>query len=308
LAADDSNRSWETAPLTSPDETGTFAYSYAERDWDDSSEGNTPKTTGDWGAVPATSGRVRIRHARRQPPLLVRVSVVALACVVIAGLIGAAVYRFHASQSAVAGHSHVVVGKVPPVITLFSPSGSTSAQNGNGGQVATPLPVTGTQPPSQYLAPDKASPYGLSLIASVGTPEKTIVVSRFSQTIHVYENGQFIAGSYAITGRPELPTPIGVYQIFLKIAPAVLYSPWPLGSPYYYAPAPVNYTMEFRNGGFLIHDAPWHHIWGPGMNDWHYDPVAKEWQWGTHGCVTAPTPFIQWLYAWSPEGTTVIIY
>lgn len=210
------------------------------------------------------------------------------------------------------GGSTRVVGetgqRVQPVITLLSPNGSSVVQQGAAAPLGDPLPGGVGPAPSRYLAPDKPSKYELSLIAAIGTPDKVIVVSKFSQTIHVYDHGRFIAGSYAITGRPQLPTPDGVWHIFLKIAPAVLYSPWPPGSEFYYAPAPVQYTMEFRDGGFLIHDASWHTTWGPGMNDWHYDAGAHEWEWGTHGCVTAPLPFIQWLYNWSPLGTTVIVY
>lgn len=276
-------------------------------EWDDSrgSAGGID-ASGSWPVAEAGGMRARMRHARRRPPRALRATVVVLACVAIAGLLSTTIYRLQGGRKPSAPHG--TTQHIPPVITLFSPTGDTQAQGPGSAGTAAPLPPTNTAAPSQYLAPDQASGYELSLIAASGAPDKAIVVSRFSQTIHVYESGQFIAGSYAITGRPELPTPVGVYQIFLKVAPAVLYSPWPPGSPYYYAPAPVNYTMEFRAGGFLIHDAPWHHVWGPGMNDWHYDSGAKEWQWGTHGCVTAPTPFIQWLYNWGPDGTTVIIY
>lgn len=276
-------------------------------DWDDPAASGGAGESCSWHVATGSGLRVRTRHARKRPSFALRTSVVVLACAVIASLVGATIYRLDFDHHQITSAAKQGgTARIAPVITLFAPDGSTQSQAG-AGSVA-PLPVTSTSAPSQYLAPDKASDYELSLIAASGAPEKAIVVSRFSQTIHVYQNGQFIAGSYAITGRPELPTPIGVYQIFLKVAPAVLYSPWPPGSPFFYPPAPVNYTMEFRAGGFLIHDAPWHHVWGPGMNDWHYDSGAKEWQWGTHGCVTAPTPFIQWLYNWSPDGTTVIIY
>lgn len=195
-----------------------------------------------------------------------------------------------------------------PVITLLSPDAINRAQQATAGSQPAPLPTTVTSAPSQLLPPDKPSPYEMSLIAALGTPDKAIVVSRDSQTMHVYQDGAYVAGTYVITGRPDLPTPTGVFHIYYKLAPATLYSPWSPGSPYWYPPTPVNYTMEFKDGGFLIHDAPWHHVWGPGMNGWHFDPIAQEWQWGSHGCVTAPTPFVKWLYDWSPEGTTVIIY
>ena len=202
------------------------------------SEWDEPRDAGDISQhihsqpdTPYHSSHSRVRHFRGRPPLIIRVAVMLVAVVSAFGLVGTAAYRIHVGQITKQAHAPVTSHQAPPVITLFSPSGDSPSQSGGDVGNSAPLPVTSTQAPSQYLAPDKASDYELSLIANIGTPDKAIVVSRLSQTIHVYQSGQFIAGSYAITGRPELPTPIGVYHIFLKIAPAVLYSPWPAGSP-----------------------------------------------------------------------------
>ena len=246
-----------TPPVFDADDEAALDASFDSVAWDDAREydqDDAGVASAAWNHPGVSGKRARMRHAPKRPSLLLRATEVALACAAIAGLVGTAAYRLHAGAAPTGSRQPLTPAHVPPVITLFSPDGSTPGQNSNQTSAAAPLPTTTAAAPSQYLAPDKPSAYELSLIASVGTPDKAIVVSRFSQTIHVYQSGQFIAGSYAITGRPELPTPIGVYHIFLKIAPAVLYSPWPPGSPYYYAPAPVNYTMEFRAGGFLIHD------------------------------------------------------
>lgn len=255
------------------------------------------------GAAP---GAVRGARRRRVIHSAIRLWLALLAVLVVAGGCWYALPRL-----GIGGSRRVVQDtgqRVQPVISLLSPQSGADVQRGVMAPLGSPLPGGVGPAPSRYLAPDKPSKYEISLIAAIGTPDKVIVVSKFSQTIHVYDHGRFIAGSYAITGRPQLPTPEGVWHIFLKTAPAVLYSPWPPGSEFYYPPAPVQFTMEFRDGGFLIHDASWHTTWGPGMNDWHYDAGAHEWEWGTHGCVTAPLPFIQWLYNWSPLGTTVIVY
>lgn len=212
-----------------------------------------------------------------------------------------------ASHSTVARHP-ARAAATPQVITLFAPDDNSAARRNNTAPLPQSVPVVQSAAPTDFIAPGAPSPYELQLIASLGAPHKTIVVSLHSQTMHAYTGGTFLAGTYVITGRPQLPTPRGVFHVLNHIAPATLYSPWPPGSPFWYAPTPVNYTMEFRLGGFLIHDAPWHHVWGPGMNDWHYDPGAHEWQWGSHGCVSAPTPFVKWLYAWADDGTTVVIY
>ena len=240
----------------------------------------------------------------RRSRLVVWLALVVLCAVVLAAA-GGAVYMVSSARAASQAAHRT---PTPQQITLLSPDANGDAHPDTSTPLNQELPTLQTSAPGGLLAPYAASDYELQLIASVGTPQKAIVVSLQSQTMHVYENGAFIAGPYVITGRPELPTPRGVYQILNHIAPATLYSPWPPGSAFYYPPTPVNYTMEFRLGGFLIHDAPWHHVWGPGMNAWHFDPVAKEWQWGSHGCVGAPTPFVKWLYSWADDGSTVIIY
>ncbi len=287
-------------------------------DWMDASDSGEPHAWDEWdehgilplGGVPADWPEDRLRRAQRSARrrLLSFGAVMLVVVVVLAASLGRVIPDWGIGNTSGASRHLRSQPAAPVTITLFSPDNVHQAQHDPNAPLSTALP-SGTQPPPRdYLPPDKPSAYEISLITAIGTPEKVIVVSTYSQTIHVYFNGAFIAGSYAITGRPGLPTPTGVWHIFYKLAPATLYSPWPPGSPYWYPPTQVQYTMEFKDGGFLIHDAPWHHVWGPGMNDWHYDPIAQEWQWGSHGCVNAPTPFVGWLYNWSPLGTTVLVY
>ncbi|GCE23933.1 L,D-transpeptidase [Dictyobacter kobayashii] len=114
--------------------------------------------------------------------------------------------------------------------------------------------------------------------------------------------------SYAITsGQPDLPTPAGVYHVFTKLSPTTFYSPWPVGSPYYYEPTHINYALEFKEGGFFLHDAWWRSTFGPGTNVPHTDPQFGEMT-GTHGCVVMTTDQAAWLYSWAPIGTTVNIH
>jgi lipoprotein-anchoring transpeptidase ErfK/SrfK len=242
--------------------------------------------------------------ARRQPSRWIAGS--ALVVIALAVVLGGP--RLNAASRAPAVRPTAQATATPQVITLLSPDANSEARRDNTAPLPQSLPAVPSATPTGNIAPGAPSAYELQLIAGLGTPHKVIVVSLRSQTMHAYADGTFLAGTYVITGRPQLPTPRGVYRVLNHIAPATLYSPWPPGSPFWYAPTPVNYTMEFRLGGFLIHDAPWHHVWGPGMNDWHYDPGAHEWQWGSHGCVSAPTPFVKWLYSWADDGTTVVIY
>ncbi|HLG78959.1 MAG TPA: L,D-transpeptidase family protein [Ktedonobacteraceae bacterium] len=135
---------------------------------------------------------------------------------------------------------------------------------------------------------------------------KTIVISLSASWLHAYENGKEVLNTGVVIGRPDLPTPTGTFHIFAKLSPTTFYSPWPVGSPYYYAPTHINFAMEFAEGGYFLHDSYWHTVYGPGTNVWHYDPVYG-WQWGSHGCVTMPYSAAQWLYNWAPIGTTVQI-
>jgi uncharacterized protein YraI len=135
---------------------------------------------------------------------------------------------------------------------------------------------------------------------------KVIVISLSKQWMNVYYNGTRVYNAPITSGRPELPTPTGTYHVFLKLHPTTFYSPWPPGSPYYYPPTFINYALEWRAGGFFLHDSWWRTVYGPGTNVWHYDPVYG-WESGTHGCVTMPLSAAVWLYNWAPIGTTVQI-
>ena len=129
---------------------------------------------------------------------------------------------------------------------------------------------------------------------------KVIEVTLATQDAVFYDDG-CVAGSSPITsGMAGLRTPAGTYHIYAKDTPITFYSQWPKSSPYYYAPETAEFGMEFASGGFFFHDAPWEptSAFGPGSEDGAY---------ASHGCVHVPTATMQWLYAWSPIGTTVII-
>ncbi len=143
----------------------------------------------------------------------------------------------------------------------------------------------------------------------VGAPSPTaagkeILVSLSRQWMWVYQNGVVVYNSAVMTGRPALATPTGTYHVFLKLHPTTFYSSWPYGSPYWYPPTFINYALEWRAGGFFLHDSWWHSVYGPGTNGWHYDPQFG-WQWGTHGCIAMPLSAAAWLYNWAPIGTLV---
>ena len=135
---------------------------------------------------------------------------------------------------------------------------------------------------------------------------KVLLVSLGRQWLYAYTDGVPVYTTAITSGRPELPTPPGTYHIFLKLRHTTFYSPWPVGSPFYYSPMPINYALEWREGGFFLHDSPRRSIFGPGTSAPHRDPVYGA-QTGTHGCVTMPLKAIAWVYNWAPLGTTLRI-
>jgi lipoprotein-anchoring transpeptidase ErfK/SrfK len=162
---------------------------------------------------------------------------------------------------------------------------------------------------------------------------KVVLVSLSRQQLYAYRDGALAFTFTVETGRPELPTPTGVYHVYLKAcsdkrwtsnsAPTashnaqcvehqgdgfqeVFNSPWPQGSPYWYAPTHINYAMEFLEGGYYLHDAWWHSWFGPGSNTPHKLPNGS-WETGSHGCVGMRIADAERLYAWVTIGTPVYI-
>lgn len=124
-----------------------------------------------------------------------------------------------------------------------------------------------------------------------------IVISILRQHLWAFDGSTLVADTVIGTGRPELPTLVGTYHVFYKTTPYRMVSSWPYGSPYWYAPAWVDYVMEFIDDGYFIHDAPWRTRWGPGAN------LAA----GSHGCVNVPLAVMTQLYRWTALGDEVVV-
>lgn len=155
-------------------------------------------------------------------------------------------------------------------------------------------------------APKSRQVNALAKVPSNSSKGKMIVISLSREWLYAYENGKLMLNAAIMSGRPSLPTPTGTYHVFAKLSPTTFYSPWPQGSPYWYPPTHINYALEWRAGGYFLHDTWWHSVYGPGTNGWHYDPQFG-WQWGSHGCVGMPVNVAAWLYHWAPIGTIVQI-
>lgn len=135
---------------------------------------------------------------------------------------------------------------------------------------------------------------------------QVVLVSITKQWLWAYQDGQLVLSTAVTTGMPQLPTPTGTFHIMMKESNVWFYSPWPVGSPYYYTPEYVPFAMLFKSGGFYLHAAPWRHAFGPGTNVPHTDPDGT-YETGSHGCVNLPTSAAGALYGWIGIGATVII-
>jgi lipoprotein-anchoring transpeptidase ErfK/SrfK len=182
------------------------------------------------------------------------------------------------------------VGNAPSAIA------SLGAQIGSAGDTGTFRSIT-AQLSSQQQTLNDAIFAKENQLTSPNMAGKVIVVSLSRQVLTAYQDGNALLTTYVTTGRPALPTPPGVYHVFARYSPYEMISPWPYGSPYWYPPSWVNWAMEFRGGGYFIHDAPWRSWYGPGSDI--YD--------GTHGCVNVPYSPMLTLWRWTPIGTTVIV-
>lgn len=128
---------------------------------------------------------------------------------------------------------------------------------------------------------------------------KDLVVSLSMQQLVAYQDGCVVNATPVTTGRPALPTPVGSYHVFLRTTPWKMHSDWPPSSPYWYPDTWVKWVLEFRESGYFLHDADWEPSadYGPGGE---FNQAAA-----SHGCIHIPTPFMQWLYDWTPVGTPV---
>jgi lipoprotein-anchoring transpeptidase ErfK/SrfK len=163
---------------------------------------------------------------------------------------------------------------------------------------ATPKPTpkpTPTQPPKPAGVPPAPVAQG-----------KVVLVNLTRQWLYAYQDGRYVFDNAVETGMPELPTPTGHFSVLSKQRDLTFISPWPEGSPYWYAPTHVSYAMLFRQGGYYLHDAWWHVLFGPGANVPHQLPDGR-WETGSHGCVGMPVSAAQRLYGWVAIGTPVII-
>lgn len=117
-----------------------------------------------------------------------------------------------------------------------------------------------------------------------------IEVDKAAQHMWVYKDGKEIINTDVVTGKPESPTPTGVFYVWNKERNAVL-----KGEDY---ESPVSYWMPIDWEGVGIHDSNWQTAYG-----------GTRWKdgFGSHGCVNTPPNIMSTIYNSIPVGTPVII-
>ncbi len=139
---------------------------------------------------------------------------------------------------------------------------------------------------------------------------QVLVVSLIEQTLRYYNNGKLVRTFYIVSGQYLKPSPPGFWHIFLREHPTQFKSSEPPGSAFWYPPTPIQYAMEYREGGYFFHDAWWRDNFGPADNFPHYDSQGTDSfnGNGSHGCINMNPNDIAWLYTQIPVGAAVILY
>jgi hypothetical protein len=149
----------------------------------------------------------------------------------------------------------------------------------------------------------------LQLMQQYHQDGKTLVISLAEQTMRVYDQQKLVDAFFVTTGRPDRPTPPGVWWVEGKASPTVFRSGVPRGSPDWYPDTPIHYALQYHSNGYFIHDSWWRNDYGPGTNYPHVDSSGDTFSsQGSHGCVNVSLANAAWLYDYAVFNTSVIIY
>ena len=143
--------------------------------------------------------------------------------------------------------------------------------SGAGGSVVKPAPRPAP------IAPPAAPP--------VVSGQRWIDIDISSQTLTAYDGNTPVFNTLVSTGL-AFPTPVGTYKILYKLQAQRMTGPG-------YDLPNVPWVMYFTNRGHAIHGAYWHNNFGNPMS---------------HGCVNMRPSEAQWLYDFTPNGTTVVVH
>jgi hypothetical protein len=136
-----------------------------------------------------------------------------------------------------------------------------------------------------------------------------IVVSLLEQSMRVYQNGQLIKSFQVTTGRYEMPSLPGSWQVMQRLRNTVLKSGYPRGSANWFPDTPVQYVLTYHSSGYMLLGSWWRESYGPGTNFSHHDPsdnpTANN---GSQGSVELSNSNAAWLYNNLQVNAPVVIY
>ena len=140
--------------------------------------------------------------------------------------------------------------------------------------------------------------------------KQVLMVSIAEQALRVYQNGSLQQSYQVVTGRRQLPSLPGVWQVLDRKSPTIFTSGEPKGSPYWGPDTPINYAILYHYGGYFVHDAYWRANFGPGTQFPHQDssgntPYNFD---GSHGCVNLSEKDMAWVYSHTDWNTLIVVY
>ncbi len=123
--------------------------------------------------------------------------------------------------------------------------------------------------------------------------DKVIVVNLTTKKMWLFQNGKQVKSYLVSAGAPATPTPQGLFHVYAKFASQDMRGLNTDGSRYF---QPHVYWVNYFTAGNAIHGVYWHPLsWFGAINS-------------SHGCVGIPDDEAEWVYNWTPIGTTVITH
>lgn len=119
---------------------------------------------------------------------------------------------------------------------------------------------------------------------------KWIEVDLPRQELIAWDDECRVSSSPISSGKAGYPTPAGAFTITQKIPVRRLRAT--VRGERWDIPA-VPWLLLFKRGGFYIHSAYWHDDFGTPSS---------------HGCVTLPVDYAEWLFEWTPANTPIWIH
>lgn len=149
-------------------------------------------------------------------------------------------------------------------------------------------------PPEQSLFVHSSFIAKVEDINRVDTPAFTgrwVDVNLAQQVMTAYIGGTPILVAQTASGTKAHATDVGTYGTFWRLVMQRMQGDNQFSDDYYNLDA-VPYIQYFHPTGEAIHGCYWHDMFGQQMS---------------HGCVNCSIPIAQWMLAWAPLGTKVVV-